>query len=99
MRLVRVSPSGVVVMVTTAKATRAILGAIGLTLLAATAHGQTPPAAPTAEQVERYIAGHPEIFAQRKIFILDQVQISRNLSESLAAQLQPLTTVDQVVAV
>src|SRR5436190_6261545 len=83
----------------------ALGAAVGLTMLAMTAQaqpaavspGQSAPG-PTPEQVQRYIAGHPNIFAQRKIFSIDQVQVRGRVSPEVAEQLQPARTVEQVVA-
>lgn len=85
----------------------ALMVAVGLTSPAqATAQPQPapaspdkPPSAPTPEQVQSFIAGHPDIFARRKIFGLDQVVVRNNLSSAVSQQIGPAKTVDQVVAV
>lgn len=57
---------------------------------------KVPPA--TREAAEKYIEGHPDQFAQRKIFVIDQIQFPRpgNID---SIPLAPAKTLDDVVQV
>lgn len=54
--------------------------------------------ASSPEEAQRFIIDHPDIFAQRKIFVIDQLRTQANLPPALAAQLQPMKSIDEVVA-
>jgi EpsD family peptidyl-prolyl cis-trans isomerase len=50
------------------------------------------------EEAEHYISSHPDSFAERKIFTVDQIQTPLPISNQLSAQLQPLNTLEEVEA-
>lgn len=54
--------------------------------------------APTAEEASRFEAENPNIFAERKIFEVEQVRMEQQTDRSLLAKLQPLKTLDEVTA-
>lgn len=53
---------------------------------------------PSAEEISRYIVDHPDIFSQRKIFVVDQIQMARPTDPEIIKGLQPLKTLEQVQA-
>jgi EpsD family peptidyl-prolyl cis-trans isomerase len=55
-----------------------------------------PPS--SREEAEHYIASHPDSFAQRKIFTIDQLQTPLPISNELSARLQPLNSLEEVAA-
>jgi EpsD family peptidyl-prolyl cis-trans isomerase len=55
------------------------------------------PAA-TTDDAQRFMQDHPDIFAQRKIFTLDQLQMPRPSDANLIKALEPLKTFDQIQA-
>jgi EpsD family peptidyl-prolyl cis-trans isomerase len=57
---------------------------------------QVPPA--TKDDAQSFIDAQPDIFAQRKIFILDQLQMPRPTDPTLVKALEPLKTFDQIQA-
>jgi EpsD family peptidyl-prolyl cis-trans isomerase len=57
---------------------------------------QVPPA--TKEEAQQFIAAHPDMFAQRKIWVLDQLQMPRPSNPALVQQLEPLKTFDAIQA-
>jgi EpsD family peptidyl-prolyl cis-trans isomerase len=56
----------------------------------------TPPA--SREEAERYVIDHPDIFAQRKIFVVDQIRAPQPLSPAVLEALKPLNTLEEVEA-
>ena len=52
--------------------------------------------APTREEVERYMADHPEFFSQRRIFAIDQIRMARPTDPKLLKELQPLHTLADI---
>jgi EpsD family peptidyl-prolyl cis-trans isomerase len=58
---------------------------------------QVPPA--TKDDAQQFVTSHPDIFAQRKIFVLDQVQMARPSDPALAKTLGSLKTLDEIQAV
>ena len=54
--------------------------------------------APTRVQAQAYVAQHPDIFARRKIFVLDQIRMARPSDPALVKALAPLKTLDQIAA-
>lgn len=50
------------------------------------------------EDVTRFMAEHPDVFAQRKIFVVDQIRVARPADPALLAKFQPLNTMEEVVA-
>jgi EpsD family peptidyl-prolyl cis-trans isomerase len=53
---------------------------------------------PSDEEVRQYVIDHPASFAQRRIFVVDQI-IVPELSDALLKQLEPVETMDQAVGV
>jgi EpsD family peptidyl-prolyl cis-trans isomerase len=55
-----------------------------------------PP--PSDEEAQRFIADHPDIFAQRKIFVVDTIRMARPTDPNVIKGLQPLKTLPDVDA-
>ena len=53
---------------------------------------------PTAQEVQTYIAQNPQLFAQRKIFTVDQIQFEAPRDMRKLAAYQPLKTMEEVEA-
>jgi len=53
-----------------------------------------PP--PTLEEASRVESANPNVFAERKIFDVDQIRIDRPSDSNVLAKLQPLKTLDEV---
>jgi hypothetical protein len=51
---------------------------------------------PGPEQVRQYIAGHPELFANRKVYIVDQLRMQGTNDQKLLADLKPLKTLEDI---
>ena len=54
-----------------------------------------PP--PTMDEATRFENANPNIFAERKIFEVDQIRMNQPSDRTVLAKLQPLKTLDQVV--
>jgi len=54
--------------------------------------------APARVEADRYMADHPDIFAQRKIFQVDQIQVTQSPDPNLVAEVGPLQTMPDVLA-
>lgn len=54
--------------------------------------------ATTRDEAEAYVTAHPDIFAERKIFTVDQIRMGRPSNQALLKALQPLTTLEDVEA-
>lgn len=54
---------------------------------------------PTKEEVQSFISAHPDIFAERKVFALDQIRMARPSDPKVLKALVPLKTLEQVQAV
>ena len=54
--------------------------------------------APTNDDAERFVAEHPDIFARRKLFIIDQIRMPRPSDPAIVKALQPLKTLEQIEA-
>jgi EpsD family peptidyl-prolyl cis-trans isomerase len=54
--------------------------------------------APSTEEANHFIADHPDIFANRKIFTLEQIRMPRPANAAMVQALQPLNTLDEVEA-
>ncbi len=50
---------------------------------------------PSQEEVDRYVAEHPDSYAQRKIFTVEQVVVP-SISQAALKQMQPLTSLEQI---
>lgn len=51
---------------------------------------------PGPEQVRDYISKHPELFANRKIYTVDQLRMPALNDPKLSAELKPLNTLDEI---
>jgi EpsD family peptidyl-prolyl cis-trans isomerase len=51
---------------------------------------------PGPEQIRQYIGQHPELFANRKIYVVDQLQMPAFNDPKMAAELKPLNTLDDI---
>jgi EpsD family peptidyl-prolyl cis-trans isomerase len=54
--------------------------------------------APSDEEAQRFITDHPDIFAQRKQFVVDTIRMARPTDPNLIKGLQPLKTLPDVDA-
>jgi len=54
--------------------------------------------APTAEEATRFQAANPNLFAERKIFEVDQIRMNVPSDRAVLAKLQPLKTLDEVAS-
>jgi peptidyl-prolyl cis-trans isomerase C len=54
--------------------------------------------ASTPEEAEEFINAHPNSFAERKIFIVDQIRTPKVGDPALIERLKPLNTLDEVAA-
>jgi len=54
--------------------------------------------APSDDEAQRYITDHPDIFAQRKIFVVDTIRMARPTDPKVIQGLQPLKTLPDVEA-
>src|SRR6185437_12473064 len=54
--------------------------------------------APTKEEADAYIAAHPDSFAQRKIFTIEQIQARGPMSQPMLQSFVPLKTLDDIQA-
>jgi len=52
--------------------------------------------APTAEEAKALVTAHPDMFAERKIFTVDQIRTARPLDAATTKKLEPLDTLEQV---
>ena len=52
--------------------------------------------APSAEEIQQYQQTHPDIFAERKIFDVDQIRIAQPSDPQLAKKLEPLKTLSDI---
>src|SRR5215469_14989534 len=52
--------------------------------------------APTPEEAQNLITAHPNSFAERKIFTVDQIRTAGPLDQAVVAALKPLNTLDQI---
>jgi peptidyl-prolyl cis-trans isomerase C len=55
--------------------------------------------APTREEAESFISSHPDIFAERKIFTIDQLRMAPPSDPKVYQELRPLNTMDDIIAV
>ncbi|MBV8683436.1 MAG: hypothetical protein JO111_11210 [Caulobacteraceae bacterium] len=57
---------------------------------------QVPQA--TKDEAQRFVDANPDMFAQRKIYVLDQLQMRRPTDPAILTALEPLKTFDQIQA-
>jgi EpsD family peptidyl-prolyl cis-trans isomerase len=53
-----------------------------------------PP--PTTEEAQRFVTDHPDIFAQRKIFVIDTIRMAQPKDPNVLKGLEPLKTLPDV---
>ncbi|MGZ6023563.1 MAG: hypothetical protein ACXWKU_01035 [Caulobacteraceae bacterium] len=51
---------------------------------------------PGPEQVKQYISQHPELFANHKVYLVDQVRMPPTNDQKLLADLKPLNTLEDI---
>ena len=51
---------------------------------------------PTPEEAQQFVTSHPESFAQRQVFAVDQIQARGPMSAAQIKSFQPLKTMDQI---
>jgi EpsD family peptidyl-prolyl cis-trans isomerase len=51
---------------------------------------------PSQQEVDQYMAQHPNTFAERKIFVLDQIKVPRSTDRKVLDRLKPLHSMDEV---
>jgi EpsD family peptidyl-prolyl cis-trans isomerase len=51
---------------------------------------------PGPEQVRQFINQHPELFANRKVYVVDQVRMQATADPKLVADLKPLNTLEDI---
>lgn len=54
---------------------------------------------PTPEEINDYMAAHPDTYAQRKVFQIEQIQVQAQPTPELINLLKPVKTMDQALAV
>jgi EpsD family peptidyl-prolyl cis-trans isomerase len=54
--------------------------------------------APSDEEAQRFITDHPDIFAQRKVFMVDTIRMARPSDPNLVKGLEPLKTLPDIDA-
>ena len=54
--------------------------------------------APSPEEIDRFISDHADIFAQRKVYAVDQIRFARPADPAIVKGLQPLDTLDQIAS-
>jgi EpsD family peptidyl-prolyl cis-trans isomerase len=52
--------------------------------------------APTQEEVDRFVLDNPALFAERKVFVVDQIRAQRPSDPAVLKQLEPLKTLDEI---
>jgi peptidyl-prolyl cis-trans isomerase C len=53
---------------------------------------------PTPEEIQRFISDHADIFAQRKIYDVEQIRFARPADPAVVRGLGPLNSMDQIAA-
>jgi EpsD family peptidyl-prolyl cis-trans isomerase len=53
-----------------------------------------PP--PSNEEVDKFIAEHPDLYSGRKVWLVDQIRMARPTDPTILQRLQPLTTLEQI---
>jgi peptidyl-prolyl cis-trans isomerase C len=54
--------------------------------------------ATSKEEADRYVQDHPDLFAQRKIMVVDQLRVRGPLAPKIGEQMKPMTSLEQVAA-
>jgi peptidyl-prolyl cis-trans isomerase C len=55
---------------------------------------QVPP--PTRQEAQDFVASHPDMFSERKIFLVDQIRLPRPSDPTFLKRLEPLKTMEQI---
>lgn len=55
-----------------------------------------PP--PSKEEIERFVAANPDLYAQRKVFVIDQVRAPMINDRTVIDQMKPLKTLPEITA-
>lgn len=55
--------------------------------------------APGADEVQKFIGEHPELYAQRTVYVTDQIRMPRGLPPAVIQALSPLNTLEEIAAV
>jgi EpsD family peptidyl-prolyl cis-trans isomerase len=58
--------------------------------------GDVPP--PTREEAQSFISAHPDSFAARKVFAVDQIRMARPTNAKLIEEIKPLNSMDDIAA-
>jgi EpsD family peptidyl-prolyl cis-trans isomerase len=53
--------------------------------------------APSREEADRYVADHPDIFGQRKIYDVDQIRVTQSPDPNIVAEVGPLKTLPEIL--
>jgi EpsD family peptidyl-prolyl cis-trans isomerase len=54
--------------------------------------------APSKEEVDKFVADHPDLYAARKVFVVEQIRFPRPSDPALIQAFRPLKTVPEVAA-
>ena len=54
--------------------------------------------APTKAEAEAFVSAHPNIFVERKVFLVDQIRMAKPADPSVLKALEPLKTLEQIEA-
>ena len=54
--------------------------------------------APSSEEIQQFEVANPNIFAERKLFTVDQIRAPRPSDPKIVAQMQPLKTLDEIAS-
>ena len=52
--------------------------------------------APSRDEAEHYVSEHPTMFAQRQLFVVEQIQTVRTLDQALIKSLAPMKTLEEI---
>lgn len=52
--------------------------------------------APSKDEVDRYVAAHPELYSSHRVFVIDQIRMQQVNDPTLPKQLSPLKTLPEV---
>jgi len=55
--------------------------------------------APGADEVQKFIGEHPELYAQRTVYVTQQIRMPRGLPQPVIQALSPLNTLDEIAGV
>lgn len=53
---------------------------------------------PTRDEAQQYISSHPDVFAQRKLFSVDEIRIGMSANQKLVEELKRLNTLEEIAA-